>query len=161
MSSELIFTMAYSIIHFYPSQMPILRRETNEHIYDFSAYYVAEVFNVLPISFLRSFAGLPILYLWAGFDMGATLYLKLGLTLMIASFAGNAYGLFISGVFKSVMMEVANFFDIVFLSFSGIYLNVSAAPYFRYVSPFFFATEGLSITFWTTIKEIGTCSSIW
>lgn len=75
---EVIFTTCYSIINFYPSQLPILRRETNEHIYSFSAYYVAEVFNVVPVSFLRSFAGIAITYAWAGFDMGFVQFLKIG-----------------------------------------------------------------------------------
>lgn len=150
-----IFSMSYGIIHFYPSQMPILRRETNEHIYDFSAYYVAEIFNILPVSFLRSFAGLPILYIWAGFDIGVTLYLQLGLTLLVATFAANAYGLFVSSLFTSIQMEIATVFDLMFLSFAGVYINLNSVSFARYISPFYFTNEGLSILFWSTITEIG------
>lgn len=116
---ELIFTMCYAVIHFYPSQMPILRRETHEHIYSFSAYYVAEIVNVLPISFLRSFGGIGITYFWAGFNMGFSLFFKIGLTLVISSFTANAYGLMMSGIFKIVIMEIASVFDLVFLCMSG------------------------------------------
>lgn len=181
MGTGAFMSMAYGIIYFYPQQMPILRRETNEHIYDFSgtevtlnkkstastistnetncllfsAYYVAEVFNILPVSFLRSFAGLPILYLWAGFDIGPLLYLQMGLILLAATFTGNAYGLFISGVFKSIKMEVATVFDLFFFSFAGIYMNLSSVSFARFISPFFYVNEALSILFWTTITQIG------
>lgn len=63
---ELIFTQSYAVMNHYPSQLPILRRETNENIYQLSAFYVAEIFNSIPICILRAFSGFTILYLWAG-----------------------------------------------------------------------------------------------
>lgn len=154
MACEVIFTTCYSIINFYPSQMPILRRETNEHIYSFSAYYIAEVFNVIPVAFLRSFTGIAILYFGAGF-MNFWLVIKIGITLLIASFAANAYGLFISGLFKIVIMEIASVFDLIFLCLSGIYMNLYSLPYARYFSPFFYTNEALLISFWSNITKIG------
>lgn len=154
MACEVIFTTCYSIINFYPSQMPILRRETNEHIYSFSAYYVAEVFNVIPIGILRSFTGIAITYAWAGF-MDFWLFLKIGITLLISAFAANAYGLFISGLFRIVIMELASVFDLIFLCLSGIYMNLDSLPYARYFSPFYYTNEALLISFWNNVTQIG------
>lgn len=152
---ELIFTMSYGVIHFYPSQMPILRRETNEHIYQFSAFYLSEMFSVWPVSFLRAFIGLAITYVWAGFRRGFLLYFQFGLILFVTAFTANAYGLFMSGIFKSITMEVSSVFDLIFLCMSGIYINLDAFPYIRYISLFYFSNEALSIGFWHNVTAIG------
>lgn len=150
-----IFTQCYAVMYFYPAQLPILRRETNEHIYKFSAYYVAEIVNALPICFLRSFSGLTISYYWAGFNTGFLLYLKIGLTLMISSFTANAYGLMMSNMFKIAISEVASITDLIFLCISGFYMNLNSFPYIRYISLFFFSNEALAILFWSDVDEIG------
>lgn len=155
MTCELIFTQCYAVMNFYPEQMPILRRETNEHIYKFSAYYVAEIVNALPVCFLRSFSGLTIAYFWAGFNTGPLLFFQIGLTLMIASFTANAYGLLMSNLFKIAVNEVASITDLIFLSISGFYINLSSFPYIRFISPFFFSNEALAILFWSNVDEIG------
>lgn len=164
-TTELVFTMSYSVIFFYPTQMPILRRETNENIYSFSAYYIAEVFNVLPVAFLRATVGLGLTYSLAGFNGGLILYFQFALTLFITTFTANAYGLMLSGLFKIVIFEIASAIDLIFLSMSGIYLNLDAVPYIRFISPFYFSNEALSLTFWNNITQIGTyvylCSSQW
>lgn len=152
---EIFFTTCYSVMNFYPSQMPILRRETNEHIYNFSAYYIAEMFNVLPVAFLRSFVGIAITFAWAGFNTGIWLFLEIGLTLFIASFTANAYGLLISGLFKIVITEVASVFDLIFICFSGVYMNLDSWPYLRYISPFYLINEALSLSFWSNVDHIG------
>lgn len=152
---ELIFTQCYSVMNFYPEQLPILRRETNEHIYNFSAYYMAEIVNALPVCFLRSFSGLTIAYYWAGFNTGLLLYFQIGITLMISAFTANAYGLMMSNLFKFAVYEVASITDLVCLCISGIYINLSSFPYIRYISPFFFANEALAILFWNNVDEIG------
>lgn len=159
MACEVIFTTCYSVINFYPSLMPILRRETNEHIYSFSAHYVAEVFNVIPVAILRSFTGILILYLWSGF-MNFWIFMKIGITLLIASFAANAYGLLISGILKTVITDIASVFDLIFLCLSGIYMNLSSLPYARYFSPFFYTNEALLISFWSNVTEIGKINRI-
>lgn len=152
---ELIFTVCYSVMTFYPSQMPILRRETNEHIYNFSAYYIAEVFNVLPVCFLRSFAGIAITYTWAGFNNGYALFFRIGLTLFIASFTSNAYGLLMSGILKTTIPDLASISDLVFLCFSGLYMNLNSVRFIRYISPFYYANEALAISFWSNVTHIG------
>lgn len=155
MTCEVIFTQAYAVMNHYPSQLPILRRETNENIYELSAYYVAEIFNSIPICILRAFSGLTILYLWAGFNTGIILYAQIGITLLISAFTANAYGLFISSFFDVTITELACVCDLLFLCFSGIYINLNTISSLRFVSPFFFSNEALSILFWKNVTQIG------
>lgn len=120
---EIIFTQAYAVMNHYPSQLPILRRETNENIYKLSAYYVAEIFNAIPICILRALTGFTILYLWAGFNTGFMLYAQIGVTLIISAFTANAYGLFISSFFEKTVTELGLY--LIFLYICILYtLNV-------------------------------------
>lgn len=152
---ELIFTQAYGVMNYYPSQMPILRRETNEHIYQFSAYYVAEIINAIPICIIRSVSGFTITYLLAGFNTGFLLYAKIIVTLLVSAFTANAYGLFVSSFFEQTITELASAIDLIFMCLAGIYLNLSSVSYVRFISPFFFSNEALAILFWHDVTEIG------
>lgn len=152
---ELVFTTSYCIIHFYPSRLPILRRETNEQIYKFSAFYLAEIICEFPIGFLRSFVGLAITYIGVGFNNGFWLYIQLSFTLLVTAFTSHAYGLWISGLFKSFCMEVSSVTDLIFLTLSGIYVSLDSYRYMRYISLFFFSSEALSIIFWHDVSYIG------
>lgn len=155
MSCGIIFTQCYSVMNLYQDNMPVLRRETNEHIYNFSAYYVAEIFNAIPVSILRSFIGLAIVYFAAGFNIGVCVFLELALTFTIASFTSNAYGLMMSNIFKVAISDVASITDLIFLCISGFYINVSSFPYVRYISLFFFTNEATAILFFRNIDHIG------
>lgn len=151
---EVIFTQAYAVMNHYPSQLPILRRETNENIYKLSAYYVAELCTSIPICILRAFGGPAILYVWAGFNTGFTLYAQIGITLTITAFTATAYGLFISSFFDQTVTELACVCDLIFLCLSGFYINLSSLSWFRFLSPFFFSNEALSIYFWHNVTQI-------
>lgn len=153
LSTEVIFTMSYSIIFLYPTQMPILRRETNDHIYSLSAYYVAEVLCITPLAFLRSFVGVAVF--WIGYRGDFLTFFTMSLTLFLSAYTGNAYGLMVSGIFETIMTDLASITDIIFLSLSGFYINLNAFPYLRYVSLFFFTNEALSVIYWNDVKEIG------
>lgn len=156
-SVEVIFTTSYSVIHFYPSQMPILRRETNEHIYKFSAYYLAETICVLPAGVIRSFVSLTVTYLFVGFYKGLKSYFQFMLTLVVTSFTSHAYGLMLSGLFNSdaLTAEISPPFDLFFLLMAGLYINVKDFPYVRYTSMFFYSMEALCTLYWYDIDEIG------
>lgn len=153
LSCELIFTMSYGIINHYPMQMPILRRETNDHMYSLSAYYVAEVLCITPLAFLRAFVGVAVF--WIGYRGDFLSYLTISLTLLLSSYTANAYGLMVSGIFETVMTDLTAITDIIFLSLSGFYINLNAFPYLRYVSLFFYSNEALSILYWYNVTDIG------
>lgn len=154
---EVVFSIAYSIIYFYPSQMPILRRETNENIYKFSAYYVAETLCAIPSSVIRSFVAVTTTYLFVGFYKGLKSYFQFVLTLVVTCFASHAYGLMLSGLFNSgaLTAEIAPPFDTVFLLMAGMYINLGDFPYVRYSSVFYYSNEALATVYWYDIKQIG------
>lgn len=41
LACEAIFTNSYAVIYDFPAQLPLIRRETGEKLYPFSAFYVA------------------------------------------------------------------------------------------------------------------------
>lgn len=155
MSCGVVFTQAYSVMNFYQDALPVLRRETNEHIYKFSAYYVAEIVNALPVCFLRAFTGLAIVYFAAGFNIGLLVFLELLVTFLIAAFTANAYGLMMSNIFKIAISDVASITDLIFLVISGFYINLKSFPFIRYISFFFFTNEATAIIFFSNIDQIG------
>lgn len=159
--AEVVFTTSYSVIHFYPAQMPILRRETNEHFYKFSACYVADALCTMPAFVIRSFVSITATYLLVGFYKGLKSYFQFVLTLVVASFASHAYGLMLSGLFNSdaLTAEIAPPFDLLFLLMAGMYINLNEFPYARYMSVFYFSNEALATLYWYDIAEIGKKSS--
>lgn len=48
---EMMFSFSYAVIYELPSQFPLIRRETGEHLYPFSVYYVATFVKNVSISF--------------------------------------------------------------------------------------------------------------
>lgn len=155
--AEVVFTASYSIIHFYPSQMPILRRETNEHIYTFSAYYMAEMFCTIPPGIIRSLVSITATYLFVGFYKGLKSYCQFVFALSVTSFTAHAYGMMLSGIFGTgaITAEISPPFDLLFLLMAGMYINLHEFPYIRYISLFFFSNEALATLYWYDITEIG------
>jgi hypothetical protein len=43
MSTEGLFTYSYSVMYLFPTYYPLLRRETGEKLYSFSAFYVSKI----------------------------------------------------------------------------------------------------------------------
>lgn len=154
-TTELIFTNSYSSIYYYSTQMPILRRETNENIYHISAYYLSEIFSLMPLTFLRAIAGLTIVYIGTGFGHGYQMFIQFSSILFMSGLTATAYGLFIFGVFRTGTLEMAGVFDLIFLSLTGFYINLDAFPYIRYISFFYFSNEALAIGFWHNVTTIG------
>lgn len=159
-SCGVIFTQCYSVMDFYQDQMPILRRETNEHIYKFSAYYIAEIVNALPICFLRAFSSLTMIYAFAAFNQGFIVYAELLLTFFTAAFTAQAYGLMMANLFKIAITDVASITDLIFLCISGFYINISAFPFIRFISFFFYTNEATAILFFRNVHEIGMIHAI-
>lgn len=154
-TTELIFTNSYSSIHYYSTQMPILRRETNENIYHFSAYYLSEILSLMPITFVRAIIGLSIIFIGTDFGRSYQMFIQLGSILFTSGLTASAYGLFIFGVFRTGTLEMAGVFDLIFLSLTGFYINLDAFPYLRYISLFYFSNEALAISYWHNITTIG------
>jgi ABC-2 type transporter len=53
MSSEGLFTYSYSVMYLFPTYYPLLRRETGEKLYSFSAFYVSKILLLVSFDFGR------------------------------------------------------------------------------------------------------------
>lgn len=157
MSAELIFGTSYGVVHVYPGQLPILRRETGEDVYSLSACYVSNILCRIPKHIIEAFTFLGVVYLFAGFSNGIWLFIQLGLILSVTGMTANAYGCMISGLFESARMssEIAPPFDLLFLVLGGVYVNLNAFSHLKFISLFFYSNEAMAVTYWHRITELG------
>lgn len=44
LGTEVLFTFTYAVLFSLCSELPLLRKETGDHLYSLSAYYVSQVF---------------------------------------------------------------------------------------------------------------------
>lgn len=151
---EIVFSCCYSTLQFYPTQMPLLRRETNEHIYDLSAFYIAEAMWRSLAATSRVIGLLTITYSIFGFYKGMKSFLQLAVALTFAAFTANAYGFMLTGMFDAGR-EMAPLFSLTFQILAGFFINLHSFPYARYISVFFFANEAAMISYWYDITDIG------
>lgn len=141
---------------YYPYTLPIIRRETGEHIYYTSAYYFATMISSMPKSFFYSFAFIFVIYPLIGFSTSLWLCIEIAFTLAVSTFTSNAFGFMISSGTESTRIptELAPPILMIFLLAGGIY-KVVDWPIMKYFSMFFYANEALSILYWTEVKTIG------
>lgn len=157
MAAEIIFGTSYGIIYFYPSTLPILRRETGENIYDLSAFYIAKLVGRIPKSFLDGYFFLLVIYVNINFIEDFWHFLQIGFTLSIISITATAYGLMLSGVFETVRLtsELAPPIDLIMFLVCGFYIKLKLLYFLKYMSLFFYSMEALSIQIWSRVSEIG------
>lgn len=161
--AEIIFGTSYGIIYYYPSTLPILRRETGEHIYDLSAIYVAKFIGCIPKSFLEAYVFLLIIYGNVNFIIDFWHFLQIGFTLSMTAIPATAYGLMISAVFETVRLssELAPPIDLFMFLICGFYIKLNLLWFLQYISLFFYSIEALSIQIWTRVAEIGWFETIY
>lgn len=155
LSCEIIFSSFYRILYSYFTLTPLLRRETTERIYTFSAYYIADTLTDLPFVCIRPMCGLLITFLIAGLNWGIWFFIEIWITLAVLAFTSTAYGLMMFGIFRSIILEAPPVFNMFFSSVSGAYANLSGYPILKYTSVFFYANEAMSIIFWRDVNTIG------
>lgn len=151
---EIVFSCSYGTLQFYPSQMPLLRRETNEHIYKFSAFYIAETLWQFQATAIRSIALVTLTYLTFGFFKGIKLYFQFAFTVVLTTFTSNSYGFLLTGLFDTGR-EMAPLFSLIFQILAGFFINLHSFPYVRYISVFFYANEAMTILYWFDVTDIG------
>ncbi|CAL7937744.1 unnamed protein product [Xylocopa violacea] len=157
MSSEISFTVAYSVIYEFPGQLLIYLRE--DAVYGTGPYFAATFFGMIPKATLKAIVFTTIIYfiLIAKIDSNFVLYC---LTTSIAAVCGTAYGLMFSSllddidVLTSIMVPI----DMLFLLTAGMFYNLRSLPTcltcFKYFSIFFYLNEALSIIYWSRIDDI-------
>lgn len=152
--SEVIFSSCYSVLSFYPSQMPMLRREINENMYNFSAFYIAETLWKIPYGIIRSLGIITATYLFFGFFKGFKSYLQFVLTMAITTFTATADGFMMTGLFN-YGREMAPLLHTVFVLVAGFYINLRDFPYLRYISLFYYSNEALTTLYWYDVTHLG------
>lgn len=150
LTAQIIFATAYNVVYYYPSKMPVLRRETGEHIYSLSAFYVANVLGGIPRSLIECFVFLAII--WP--------FVVIGMTLTVAAIPSTAYGLMLSGLFESIAVSTAMAppFDVFLCLAAGVYIRLKELWFLKYVSPFFYANEAVMVVVWKSIGHLD-CST--
>ncbi|XP_059054908.1 protein scarlet-like isoform X2 [Achroia grisella] len=158
--TETIFLFIYAVFITFPSEVPILLRETASGLYSPLPYYLSKMIFWIPRAIIEPILYASLIFGVAGLHGG--FYGWLGFTfvcILCANFA-NAYGSFLSSVFDK--METAALFSVPFelvgTMFSGIYLNIASAypavSWLRFLSGFYYGVESISILQWDSITSI-------
>ncbi|KAJ6640947.1 Protein brown, partial [Pseudolycoriella hygida] len=163
LAAEIIFGTSYGIIYYYPSALPILRRETGENIYDLSAFYIAKFIGCIPNSFMNAYVFILIVYSNVHFIQDFWHFLQIGFTLSVTAIPATAYGLMLSGVFETVRLssELSPPIDLFMFLISGFYIKLKLLWFLQYMSLFFFCMEALSIQIWSRISVIDCNSTVY
>ncbi|XP_029040869.1 protein brown-like isoform X2 [Osmia bicornis bicornis] len=158
MSSEISFTVAYSVIYELPGQLLIFQRENS--VYDTGPYYCATFLGLIPKATLKALIFTTVLYLILITQVDFVNFLFYCLATSTAAICGTAYGLVFSSwmddvdVVTSIMVPI----DMIFLLTAGMFYNLRSLPTyltcFKYFSMFFYLNEALSIIYWSRVDYI-------
>ncbi|EZA57078.1 Protein brown [Ooceraea biroi] len=156
--SEIIFTVAYSVVYELPRELVLYLRESA--IYAPGPYYFTIVLGLIPKTTLRTFLFTIVIYFALQSEFWLLDFGLYYLCTTAAAVSGTAYGMMISSWVADV--EVATtimiMFDLLFLLTAGMFYNLRTMPnylmYFKYASIFYYANEAISIIHWSKIKDI-------
>uniref|UniRef100_A0A2A4JDG4 ABC transporter domain-containing protein n=1 Tax=Heliothis virescens TaxID=7102 RepID=A0A2A4JDG4_HELVI len=158
--TETIFLFIYAVFITFPSEVPILLRETASGLYSPLPYYLSKMIFWIPRAVIEPTLFTTLIFLIAGLHGGFMGWLGFNFVCILCANYANAYGSFLSATFNS--METAALvsvpFELVGTMFSGLYLNLaSVSPYLswlRYISGFYYGVESISILQWDSIETI-------
>ncbi|KAM3959016.1 protein scarlet [Aphomia sociella] len=158
--TETIFLFIYAVFITFPSEVPILLRETASGLYAPFPYYLSKMIFWIPRAIIEPILYASLIFCVAGLHGGFYGWLGFTFVCILCANYANAYGSFLSSVFDK--METAALFSVPFdllgIIFSGIYLNLGGASkyisWLRYVSSFYYGGESISILQWDSIKSI-------
>ncbi|XP_035727867.1 uncharacterized protein LOC118444092 isoform X3 [Vespa mandarinia] len=158
MTSEIIFTVAYSVIYELPLDIINYLRETS--IYGPGVYYIATFIGLIPKSIMKSFMFtlLIVLTLHNNIYWNDILYYCLSTTL--GAICGTAYGMMMSSWTMNINLTTIIMvpIDMIFLLTAGIFYNLRSLPtylrYIKYLSIFYYINECLSIIYWSHVDKI-------
>ncbi|KAJ8735325.1 hypothetical protein PYW07_006945 [Mythimna separata] len=158
--TETIFLFIYAVFITFPSEVPILLRETASGLYSPLPYYLSKMIFWIPRAVIEPTIFTTLVFLVAGLHGGFMGWLGFNFVCILCANYANAYGSFLSSTFNS--METAALvsvpFELIGTMFSGLYLNLgSVSPYLswlKYVSGFYYGVESISILQWDSIETI-------
>ncbi|CAB3239688.1 unnamed protein product [Arctia plantaginis] len=164
--AETIFLFIYAVFITFPSEVPILLRETASGLYSPFPYYLSKMIFWIPRATIEPTIFSALVFSVAGLRGGFLGWLGFNFVCILCANYANAYGSFLSTTFAS--METAALvsvpFDLIGTMFSGIYLNLaSVSPYLswlRYVSGFYYGVESISVVSGIKlIKQVRSCEN--
>ncbi|XP_028166608.1 protein scarlet-like isoform X3 [Ostrinia furnacalis] len=158
--TETIFLFIYAVFITFPSEVPILLRETASGLYSPLPYYLSKMIFWIPRAVIEPLLFASLVFSVAGLHGGFTGWLGFSFVCILCANYANAYGSFLSASFDR--METAALFSVPFeligTMFSGIYLNLASATkyvsWIRYFSGFYYGVESISILQWNSIESI-------
>lgn len=158
MTSEIIFTVAYSVIYELPSDLLVYLRESQ--LYGSGPYYAATILGLMPKVICKALLFTVVLYFTLNSEIQLLNFSFYCLCTMAAATCGTAYGLMISSwiadveIATTIMVPI----DMLFLLTAGMFYNLRVLPTYlvclKYSSIFFYVNEALSIIYWTQVDEI-------
>ena len=126
------FGSAIGISKIIPQQLKVVSRERAAHMYTPLPYYVSTFLVTLPLELVPGIMYGTVIYFMTALREGAGHYLAYLGIMLLENFAGIGLGMCLSASFTSVEMapQLAPAFVILFLMFSGFFLNESNVPVF-------------------------------
>jgi len=151
MAMNQAFGAAINISQVIPLQIKVVTRERASNLYAGITYYLATFIVVLPLEMIPQFVYGAILYSMVNLRPGFTYLLTYVGLVLLENMTAIALGMVLSVSFNSVEMagQLAPAFVIVFLIFSGYFLNEGSIPvwidWFKYLSFIRYTFQALSV----------------
>ncbi|GJQ68199.1 hypothetical protein Trydic_g10750 [Trypoxylus dichotomus] len=156
-TSELIFTHTYNVVNTFPEEFSIFLRE--KPLYSAFAYFVSKIIAIIPRNIIQPLLFLLINFVFVKFLSGCVMFLQIFGVMICACLCGSMLGLCISSFCTSLdyMDLFIAPFELITMLAAGILINVNTSGFFRlvkYLSPFYYTYESLSILYWSRITGI-------
>ncbi|EFN69860.1 Protein scarlet [Camponotus floridanus] len=158
MISEIIFTVAYSVIYEIPGGLVLYLREST--VYAPGPYYVATILGLIPKAIFKALLFTIVIYFLLHLEFRLIDLCFYCFCTMTTAICGIAYGMMTSSWITNVDIVTAIMvpLDLLLLLMAGVFYNLRTLPiyltYFKYMSMFYYSTEALSIIHWSKIKNI-------
>eukprot|EP00117_Sycon_ciliatum_P003202 scpid43070/ scgid8098/ Protein white len=125
------FTTLYPVVQVFPTEVVVLIRDHDNHMYKTWIFYFSKFFAELPITTLYSLLFTVITYFMIGFRVDADGFFTYFAVLLMAAYQARALGFFISTLaFDNAQLGLALVtpFVIPFMLFTGVFLNPDNVP---------------------------------
>ncbi|GAB1869177.1 Protein scarlet [Camponotus japonicus] len=158
MISEIIFTVAYSVIYEIPGGLVLYLREST--VYAPGPYYVATILGLIPKAIFKALLFTIVIYFLLHSEFWLIDCCFYCLCTMTTAICGIAYGMMTSSwiINVDIVTTIMVPLDLLLLLMAGVFYNLRTLPsylaYFKYISMFYYSTEALSIIHWSKVKNI-------
>ncbi|KAL6423727.1 hypothetical protein ACFW04_010306 [Cataglyphis niger] len=158
MISEIIFTVAYSVIYELPGEFVLYLREST--VYAPGPYYFAITLGSIPKGIFKAFLFTVVIYFLLHSEFSLLDFCLYCLCTATAAICSTAYGMMTSSWISNIDIVTTLMvpLDLLLLLTAGVFYNLRTLPsylgYFKYMSIFYYATEAVSIIHWSGIKSI-------